>query len=87
MDLVGSGRGLILRYYLGIRLEELKKKLKPSIRIAGRQGRESNPGNPEYDVGVLTNRPRRSVEGKKEERKSLQRCSNEILQGEKMYIL
>jgi hypothetical protein len=25
MDLVGSGRGLILRYYPGIRLDELKR--------------------------------------------------------------
>jgi len=44
----------ILRYYPGIRLEGLRKTTKTSIRIAGRRGRDSNPGPPEYEAGVLT---------------------------------
>jgi hypothetical protein len=42
-------------------LEGLRKATKPSTRIAGRRGPESNPEHPEYEVGVLTTRPRRSV--------------------------
>jgi hypothetical protein len=62
-DLVGTGRDLILRYYPGIHLEGLKKSkknLNQDSRSPG--GREENPGPPEYEVGVLTTRPRRSVE-------------------------
>jgi hypothetical protein len=55
---VRSGRGLILRYYPGIRLEGLKKNTN-SIRMTGR--RVLNPGPPEYEAGVVTTRPRRSV--------------------------
>jgi hypothetical protein len=33
-DLEGSDQGLILRYYPGIRMGELKKTTKPSVRIA-----------------------------------------------------
>jgi hypothetical protein len=43
-DLVGSGRGLILRYYPCIRLEWLRKTRTTSIRIAGSRGREFEPG-------------------------------------------
>jgi hypothetical protein len=49
---VGSGRGLILRYYLGIRLEGLRKTTK-SLRQDSR-GHESYQGPPEYEAGVLT---------------------------------
>jgi hypothetical protein len=59
--LVESGRGLILGCYPGIRLEELRKTTITSIRIAGLWDRESNPRPPEYEVGVLITRPRRSV--------------------------
>jgi hypothetical protein len=52
-----SGSGLILRCYPGIRLEGLRKTTKTSIRIAGRQGRESSPGPPEQEAGVLTTIP------------------------------
>jgi hypothetical protein len=52
--LVGSGRGIILKYYPGIRLEGLRRTTKTSIRIAGRRGRDMNPGPPEYEAGVLT---------------------------------
>jgi hypothetical protein len=34
-DLVGSGRGPILSYYPGIRMEGLRKTVKNTIRIAG----------------------------------------------------
>jgi hypothetical protein len=61
-DLVGSDRGLILRYYPGIRLEGLRKTTKNSIKTAGRRGRESSPELPGYEAGVLTTRPRLSVD-------------------------
>jgi hypothetical protein len=60
-DLEGSGRGLVLRYYPGIRLARLRKttiNLSQDIRSPGRK---FNPGPPKYEVGVLTTRPRRSV--------------------------
>jgi hypothetical protein len=60
-DLVGSRRGLILRYYPNIRLEGLRKTTKISLTIAGRQGQDFNPGSPEREAGVLTTLPRRSV--------------------------
>jgi hypothetical protein len=60
-DLVRSGHGLILRYYLGICLEGRRKTPKTSIRITGRRGRKSNPWTPEFEVGVLTTRPWRMV--------------------------
>jgi hypothetical protein len=49
---VGSVCGIILTYYPGIRLEELRKPTKISIRIAGRQSRDLNPGSSEYEAGV-----------------------------------
>jgi hypothetical protein len=49
---VGSVCDIILRYYPGIRLEELRKTTKTSIRIAGRQSRDLNPGPSEYEAGV-----------------------------------
>jgi hypothetical protein len=52
--LVGSGQGLILRYYAGIHLERLRKTTKTSISIASHQGQDSNQGPPEYEAGVLT---------------------------------
>jgi hypothetical protein len=58
-DLVRSGRGLILRYNPGIRLDGLKKTTKTSVTIVGR--RDLNPGPPEYEAGVLTTGTRRSV--------------------------
>jgi hypothetical protein len=60
-DLVGSGRGLILRYYPGIHLEGLRKTTKNSIRMAGLRGRDLDPGPPEYEAGVLMTWPRPSV--------------------------
>jgi hypothetical protein len=56
-----SGRGLILWYYLGIRLEGLRKitkiltqdNLSPELRY--------ETGPPEHEAGVTTNWPRRSV--------------------------
>jgi hypothetical protein len=57
-DLVGSGCDLIWRYCLGISLEGVRKTKKNSIGTAGRRGRESNPRPPDYDLRVLTTRPR-----------------------------
>jgi hypothetical protein len=54
LHLVGSTGGLILSYYPGIRMERLRKTTKTSVRIGGSRGRESNPGPPEYKVGLLT---------------------------------
>jgi hypothetical protein len=59
--LVGSGRGLILRYYRGFRWTDSEKPRKTSIKIAGRRGRDMNSGRPEYEAGVLTNQSRCSV--------------------------
>jgi hypothetical protein len=53
------GRGLILRYCRGIRLEGLRKTTKHSEERS--PGRVLYPGSPEYKAGVLTIRPRRSV--------------------------
>jgi hypothetical protein len=53
-DLVGSRRGLILRYYSSIRQKGLRKTTQKSITIADGQGREFNTGPPEYKAGVLT---------------------------------
>jgi hypothetical protein len=60
MDFVGVGRGLILRYYPGIRLAGLLKTTK-SLNKAGRRGRDLNPGPPEYEAGVLDTLPRCSI--------------------------
>jgi hypothetical protein len=54
---VGNGRGLILKYYIGIRLEGLSK----TISIAGRWCRHMNPVSPKHEAGVLTARPGSSV--------------------------
>jgi hypothetical protein len=58
-DLVGSGCGLILKYYPGFRLDGLRKTTKKFSRDS--RGPESNPGPPEYEVGVLTTQPWGSV--------------------------
>jgi hypothetical protein len=54
--LVRSGPGLILSYCPGIRLETLRKTTKTL-----NQGRDFKPGPPEYETGVLTTLPTRSV--------------------------
>jgi hypothetical protein len=56
----------LLKYYAGIYLEGLRETTKTSMRIAGLRGRESNPRRTEYEVGVLTTRPRRSIWGRVE---------------------
>jgi hypothetical protein len=60
-DLVGSSCGLILTFYPGIHLEGLIKPRQTSIRIAGHQGQVSNLGPPEYEAGVLSTQPQRTV--------------------------
>jgi hypothetical protein len=52
-DLVGSGCGLTLRYYPGIRLEGLRKTTKTSTRIAGRQTQESNHSTTMFSVHCI----------------------------------
>jgi hypothetical protein len=52
--LVGSGRGLIVRYHPGIRLEALRKPKKNFNQYS------PSPGPPENE-GVLTTRPGHSV--------------------------
>jgi hypothetical protein len=42
MDVEGSGRGLILRYYPSTCLEGLRNRRKPSVRIAGLLAEKSN---------------------------------------------
>jgi hypothetical protein len=48
-------------YYLGIRLEGLRKTAKPPRDDSRSPGRDFNPGSPEYEAVVLTTRPRRPV--------------------------
>jgi hypothetical protein len=56
----GKGRGLILRYYPGICLEGLRKQRK-TCQDRRSSGPDLNLEHPEYEAGVLTTRPRRSV--------------------------
>jgi hypothetical protein len=50
-----------LRYYPVICLEGLRKTTKNLSQDRRSLGRDLNPGPPEYEAGVLTTRPRRSV--------------------------
>jgi hypothetical protein len=59
-NLEGSGRGLILRNYPGIRLEGLRQ-ITITCQDCRSLGRDLNPGPPKYEAGVLATRPRRSV--------------------------
>jgi hypothetical protein len=59
--LEGSCRGLILRKYFSIRLEVLRKITKNLSQDSRFPCLYLNPGLPEYEAGVLTTRPRRSV--------------------------
>jgi hypothetical protein len=54
MELLGTGLGLILRYFPVIRLEGLRKTTKTSITVAG--GQESNLRPTEYEAGLLITR-------------------------------
>jgi hypothetical protein len=51
-DVQVSSHGLILRYYPGICLEELRKTMKSLSQDSRSQGRDLNPGPPECE-GVL----------------------------------
>jgi hypothetical protein len=57
----GSGRGRTLRFYPGIRVERLVKTMKNLREDSRSLGRDLNSGPPEYEAGVLTTQPRRSV--------------------------
>jgi hypothetical protein len=59
--LEGSGRGLIFRYYSGSHLEGLRKTKINLDQDSRSPGRNLNLGPPEYEAGILTTRPRRSV--------------------------
>jgi hypothetical protein len=58
-DLEGSGSGLVLSYCAEIRLEEMKNATNNFIQYSLSEGRNFNPGAPEYEARVLTTRPRR----------------------------
>jgi hypothetical protein len=58
-DVEGTGHGPILRYYLSICLEGLRKTAKNISQDSRSQSRDSNPGPLEHDAGVLTTRPQR----------------------------
>jgi hypothetical protein len=60
-DLERSGRDIILRYYLNIRMEGLWKTTKNISRDTWFSGRDLNPESIEYESRVSTTRPRRSV--------------------------
>jgi hypothetical protein len=58
----GSKRSLPnLRHYPSIRLEGLRKITKDMSQDGRSQDRYLKPGPPEYEVGMLTSRPRPSV--------------------------
>jgi hypothetical protein len=53
-DLEGSGRGLILKYYSGIRVEGLRKTTKDLSQDSRFPVWDLSPGPPKYEAGVLT---------------------------------
>jgi hypothetical protein len=57
-----SVRGLILRYYPGIRLEGVKKTTKNLRQDSRSPVRDLNLGPLKYKAGVLTAGPQRSVQ-------------------------
>jgi hypothetical protein len=61
MNLKGSGRGLILSYYPGIRWR-MSKTTQNLTQDSWFSGLDFNLGPPEYEAGMLNIRPRRSVE-------------------------
>jgi hypothetical protein len=60
-NLEGSGRDRILRYYPGMALEGLGKIRKNVSQDSRSLGRDLNAEPPEYEAGVLTTGPRRSM--------------------------
>jgi hypothetical protein len=60
-DLEVGGRGLSFKLLSSIRLEERKENTKILSQDNRSPGRDLNPVPPEYEAGVLTTRPRRSV--------------------------
>jgi hypothetical protein len=59
--LEGRYRGLILRYYPSTRLEGLRKTTNHLSQDNLFPGQDLKPRPPDYEAGVLTTRPRRSV--------------------------
>jgi hypothetical protein len=62
MNTEGSGRGLILGYYPGIRMEGLRKTTEDFSQDSQSLSRDLNPEPPEYEARMLANRPLRSVQ-------------------------
>jgi hypothetical protein len=60
-DAEESWSGLILMYSLGICLEGLRKTTNTPSQDGQAPGQNLSPVPPEYETGVLTTRPRRSV--------------------------
>jgi hypothetical protein len=60
-----SGLRLLLRYYLSICREKLRKPTENLTQDSWSPGRDSKPEPPDYETGVLTNRPLRSVKREK----------------------
>jgi hypothetical protein len=57
----GNGRGLIVRYYPIICLEELRKAMKNLSQDSRSPGRDLNLGPPECEAGLLTTQSLRLV--------------------------
>jgi hypothetical protein len=61
-DLERSGRGMFLRYYTGICLEVLRKTRRKLGQDSLYLCKNLHPAPPKYEAGVLTARPRCSVQ-------------------------
>jgi hypothetical protein len=61
-DLERIGRGMFLRYYTGIFLEVLRKTRRKLGQDSLYLCKDLQPAPPKYEAGVLTARPRRSVQ-------------------------
>jgi hypothetical protein len=59
-DSEGSCRDLILRYYVGFRLEVLRKNMKILSQDSRCPSPDMNPLPHEYEAGMLTTGPRNS---------------------------
>jgi hypothetical protein len=54
MNTEGSGRGLILGYYPGIRMEGLRRTTEDFSQDSQSLSRDLNPEPPEYEAGMLS---------------------------------
>jgi hypothetical protein len=86
MNLEGSSLGLILRYCPGILLKGVRNITKHISQDTRSPGRDLNLGLPEYEVGVLTTQPRRSVHGPKNIRSEIDTNQMEISTIRPLYV-